>query len=347
MSYTNSQRTYCTIVVRCVRRHSNSILGLEGLIVLLTKLTQTFIVVLLLGPKQDGCGCGKDHAFISPRLLPRKMTPEQTDPYLATVSPQQMNSKIFLHCLSYQIPSSSTKQPTKQQPNMDHTKSMEVAYSAFMAANPNNPATPTDYVRTIIPEDYFSPDVNEDSNCWTSPLAHHDTTSGGYTLEVVNAIRSNDIGTLQRLYEAGHCFDVCNSNGEYLIHLACRRANPATVEFLLQVAGVQAAVRDRQGRTILHDVCWKSTPDVAMMSTVLRLAPPELLLARDCRGHTPFDFARKQHSQAWNDFLNRHSEFIQGRLFEHYFNKWLVAEEENSGHDDENEEMSRCDECEG
>lgn len=229
---------------------------------------------------------------------------------------------------------------------MDHTKSMEVAYGAFMAANPNNPATPTDYVRTIIPEDYFSPEVNEDS-CWTTPL--HDTTSG-YTMEVVNAIRNNDMETLQRLYEAGQCFDVCNSNGEYLIHLACRRANPATVEFLLQVAGVQAAVRDRQGRTILHDVCWKSTPDIAMMSTVLRLAPPELLLARDCRGNTPFDFARKQHSQAWNDFLNRHSEFIQGRLFEHYFNKWLVAEEENSGHDeeDEDEEMIlMCYECQG
>jgi len=63
------------------------------------------------------------------------------------------------------------------------------------------------------------------------------------------------------------------------------------------------------------------------MATVLRSVPPELLLARDHRGHAPFDFARKQHSQQWNEFLLHHRDLIQERLFAHYFNKALLVEQ--------------------
>ena len=104
------------------------------------------------------------------------------------------------------------------------------------------------------------------------------------------------------MYEAGQCFDACNANGEYLIHLACRRGQPETVEFLINEAKVSVDVRDTMGRTILHDLCWKSSPDLDMMAAVLPLVPPDLLLAKDIRGHTPFDFARKQHWAKWNEF---------------------------------------------
>ena len=207
------------------------------------------------------------------------------------------------------------------------TAPMEVAFDAFMAET-KQPTRTVDFVQTIIPADFMSPDnANHDNDDGGSTTAHmqQQQLQQGYTLEAVNAIRANDIAALQRMWAAGKSFHVCNANGEYLIHLACRRAAPATVEFLLHTAAVPATVRDRQGRTILHDICWKSVPDVAMMAVVLPAVPPELLLARDVRGHVPFDFARQHHAPQWNDFLQSHRDLIQERLFAHYFNKALLV----------------------
>lgn len=168
--------------------------------------------------------------------------------------------------------------------------------------------SPVDYVRCLIPDE-FQPTC-ESFSC-------DKTTAGeGYTTEVVGAIRSNDIAALRYMLEKGQSFNVCNTNGEYLIHLACRRSQPETVEFLINEAKVRCNVRDNMGRTILHDVCWKSSPDLQMMSAVLKLARPELLLAKDIRGHTPFDFARKQHWKQWIDFLLQNQDEIQQRLFD-------------------------------
>ena len=219
-----------------------------------------------------------------------------------------------------------------QQHHTHHvaTTHMEVAYRAFLAEINDGaaagPCSPVEYVRTIIPDD-FAPDEHMDAG-W--PISVGSAMTQGYTNEVVSAIRTNDVATLRQMLERGQSFNVCNSNGEYLIHLACRRSQPETVEFLIKEACVRADVRDRMGRTILHDVCWKSTPDVDMMATVLQLAPPELLLAKDMRGHTPFDFARKQHSQQWNEFLFQNRDLIQERLFALHFNKWLEAEDDDS-----------------
>eukprot|EP00977_Amphora_coffeiformis_P023900 scaffold14698_cov196-Amphora_coffeaeformis.AAC.9 len=133
-------------------------------------------------------------------------------------------------------------------------------------------------------------------------------------MEAVSAIRSNDVAALRYMLERGHPFDACNANGETLLHLACRRAAPETVEFLINEAKVKVDVADSMGRTILHDVCWKSSPDIEMMSTVLQMVSSELLLAKDIRGHTPFDFARKQHWPIWIQFLSDNQEVIQEKL---------------------------------
>ena len=172
--------------------------------------------------------------------------------------------------------------------------------------------SPVDYIRCIIPPE-FQP--SEHCNITAKHLTINKTTATeGYTMEAVSAIRSNDVGALRYMLENGHPFDACNANGEYLIHLACRRATPETVEFLVNEAKVKVDVADAMGRTILHDVCWKSFPDLEMMSTVLQLVPPKLLLAGDMRGHTPFDFARKEHWPIWIRYLSDNQEMIQEKL---------------------------------
>lgn len=169
--------------------------------------------------------------------------------------------------------------------------------------------SPVDYIRYIIPAEF------EPAHDGTASTKKTNSTDG-YTMEAVGAIRSNDIAALRYMLENGSNFDACNANGEYLIHLACRRASPETVEFLLKEAGVRANVRDTMGRTILHDVCWKSFPDLKMMSTVLSLVSPDLLLAKDMRGHTPFDFARKEHWKEWIGFLMDRQDVIQQRFID-------------------------------
>lgn len=188
------------------------------------------------------------------------------------------------------------------------TLTVQVSCNGPLVDDEMKSMSPVDYVRCIIPSE-FEP---------SSKLFSLDKTKAGadYTMEVVGAIRSNDVAALRYMLENGQSFDVCNTNGEYLIHLACRRSQPETVDFLINEAKVRVDVRDNMGRTILHDVCWKSSPDFQMMSAVLQLAPPELLLVKDIRGHTPFDFARKQHWNQWIDFLLLNQDVIQQRLFQ-------------------------------
>jgi hypothetical protein len=64
------------------------------------------------------------------------------------------------------------------------------------------------------------------------------------------------------------------------------------------------------GRSILHDACWKPSPDTVLMDVLLTVISPELFLAKDHRGHTPFDYARKAHWPTWNRFLHRRQELI-------------------------------------
>jgi hypothetical protein len=39
-----------------------------------------------------------------------------------------------------------------------------------------------------------------------------------------------------------------------------------------------------------------------------------MLLAEDVRGHTPFDYARKEHYEEWVDFLKEKEEELQRRI---------------------------------
>ena len=134
-----------------------------------------------------------------------------------------------------------------------------------------------------------------------------------YTMEKVQAVRFNDISTLQRLLDEGESLDACNRNGETLLHLACRRGNVETVKFLVHEAQCDPDAMDDMGRSVLHDICWRPSPDIDMMDTLLQLASPDLLLAEDVRGHTCFDYCRKEHWGKWTAFLLQSSSSLARR----------------------------------
>ena len=116
----------------------------------------------------------------------------------------------------------------------------------------------------------------------------------GYCQEAVDAIRSNDVEILRKLSEGGTNLQCANRFGESLIHLACRRSHRDVVSFLINEGGVSLRVRDDYGRTPMHDACWRAEVDLELIDMLLD-REPELLMLNDKRGHTPLDYARREH----------------------------------------------------
>merc|ERR1711906_96901 len=104
---------------------------------------------------------------------------------------------------------------------------------------------------------------------------------------------------------SGHEMQASNRFGESLLHASCRRSFTDTAAFFLDEARVSPRVRDDMGRTPMHDVCWSSAPNHAIMKLLVREAP-EMLLTKDKRGHSPFDYARREHWASWASFLSEH-----------------------------------------
>lgn len=130
-----------------------------------------------------------------------------------------------------------------------------------------------------------------------------------YTIEILQAARSNDIEKLKSLNESGTCLQCCNRFGESLIHLASRRGFTTVMEFLVREAKVSLYVADDFGRTPLHDACWRPEPNFDLLKLLIEEAP-DLLCMRDVRGYTPFDYARKSDWSKWIKFLTEHKDLL-------------------------------------
>jgi len=168
--------------------------------------------------------------------------------------------------------------------------------------------SPAAYLRSLLPEGKKRID---DDVCFIPP---NDKRLDAYDMESVTAIRTKDLTKLRSLLSSGKSFEGCNRAGESLLHLACRRADSQTVSFLIEEAFVETNVRDELGRTILHDACWRPSPDFQIMDALIHNASPNLLLAEDVRGHTCFDYVRKSDWSAWMQYLERRREVILQRV---------------------------------
>ena len=131
-----------------------------------------------------------------------------------------------------------------------------------------------------------------------------------YGQEEVNAIRSNDVESLRKLSADGTNLECGNRFGETIIHLACRRSHRDLVKFLIDEVGVSVRVCDDYGRTPMHDACWRAEPDLELLDMLIDRAP-ELLMLSDKRGHTPLDYARREHWSVLVPFLRERTAKFQ------------------------------------
>lgn len=109
-----------------------------------------------------------------------------------------------------------------------------------------------------------------------------------------------------------------NRFGESMLHTSCRRGFTDVFEFFVNEAMVCPRVKDDMGRTPMHDVCWSSAAPNHDIMKMLILAAPELLLSKDKRGHSPFDYARREYWPSWVTFLNENRQFIVNSLVSSY-----------------------------
>uniref|UniRef100_A0A7S1UQN9 Uncharacterized protein n=1 Tax=Grammatophora oceanica TaxID=210454 RepID=A0A7S1UQN9_9STRA len=176
--------------------------------------------------------------------------------------------------------------------------------------------SPVEIVKSILAETYAAKKrtatgTKDRSVRFTKPTESEIDTYG----EMVKAMRASDLDKLRDFHAGGaKSLDACNRFGESFIHMACRRGNLDVVSFLIDEAKVRVVRRDDYGRIPLHDAVWTTKPNFDVMDKLLATVPPSLLLEKDVRGHTCFDYARREHWGAWASFLNERKSMLQSQL---------------------------------
>jgi hypothetical protein len=134
-----------------------------------------------------------------------------------------------------------------------------------------------------------------------------------FNKSTVSLFRSGNLDDLRDLLSTGVSLNCCNRFGESLLHMACRRGSIDLVKFLVNEAKVSLYIRDDFGRTVLHDVCWTSSPNLELFEYLLTLVP-DFVMVKDVRGHYPLDYVRKQHWDVWSSFLRSHKTLLCSKI---------------------------------
>jgi ankyrin repeat protein len=132
--------------------------------------------------------------------------------------------------------------------------------------------------------------------CRPTPLQQ-----ASYGSRVSQAVRASDGILLRRLLDAGLSPNPCNSYGESLVHMVCRRGDHKTLRILLE-SGCSLQVTDDYGRTPLHDACWRVEPSFEAVQLILD-SDKYLLHLLDCRGAAPLSYVKPENYEKWIEFL--------------------------------------------
>jgi hypothetical protein len=132
-----------------------------------------------------------------------------------------------------------------------------------------------------------------------------------YNIEVVGAVRNDNLELLKKLHGEGQALNCSNRFGESLLNMACRRGFESIVEYLLDQADCSVRICDDGGRTPLHDACWNPSPQLNICKWILE-RDPILLMVSDRRGCTAFQYARPEHWDIWRQFLFDNRECLEG-----------------------------------
>lgn len=124
----------------------------------------------------------------------------------------------------------------------------------------------------------------------------------GYSLDLMEAVRKNDLDKIKTLHKAGRNLQCANRFGESILHAICRHGRTEMLRYLIEECGVYIQVACDGGRSPLHDACWTAQPSFECIAYALKILP-QLLLVADKRGFTPLDYAPRDCHPEWEKFL--------------------------------------------
>ena len=147
-----------------------------------------------------------------------------------------------------------------------------------------------------------------------------------HSLMVSRAIRQNDVDKLRQLHDEqeGMPLDSCNPQGESMMHLASRLGKVQVVKFLMEHANVSVRVRDDQGKTPLHDVCWSNKPNFDLVRYIVDQSP-ELLFIADYRNFTALHYVPTSCWRDWCDWIEANASWLRQKVQD---STWLKVQQD-------------------
>jgi len=186
-------------------------------------------------------------------------------------------------------------------------RSNNVIRQEVLSAPPTTTESPQDYLDRLFRQRGYSIEryggLQGGYHCKPSTLqvASHGT-------EIVKAVRQSDVHTMKNMLDCGLSPNPCNSFGESIIHMICRRGDHKLLQLFLD-NGASLQITDDFGRTPLHDACWTPEPFFELVELVLQ-NDRRLLNITDCRGSLPLAYVRKIHWNQWKEFLEKNKDIF-------------------------------------
>jgi len=127
-----------------------------------------------------------------------------------------------------------------------------------------------------------------------------------YHVHIVELVRRHDLESVASIMSSGISPNPCNSYGESLLHMVCRRGEHELLQIMID-NNCTIQVTDDYGRTPLHDACWASKPVFETIDLIIR-RDARLFHMVDCRGAAPLSYVRKEFWPLWIEYLEGHKD---------------------------------------
>ena len=130
--------------------------------------------------------------------------------------------------------------------------------------------------------------------------------------DLLKALRLADLEKLRSLMKSQENpvdLKARNQFGENMVHIACRMGLGLEVLiFLVEDAKIHLNVRDRFGRSPLHNACMSANPNFNNINYLMKKAPI-LTVFEDDRNKIPFDLIPQRCFDRWTRFLSEKNIF--------------------------------------
>mmetsp|Transcript_27903 Transcript_27903/g.39229 ORF Transcript_27903/g.39229 Transcript_27903/m.39229 type:complete len:497 (-) Transcript_27903:408-1898(-) len=220
-----------------------------------------------------------------------------TSPNPARVLPRQHSAPIGM---SYTASSSSSEAANQHKQQTDAVGKTSVPRSVSADQLPESTGSPQSFLEQLLRLRGYS----TQNFCSLEGAYYCKPTSlqkASYGIKLVQAVRASDETLLRSLLECGLSPNPCNSFGESVVHMICRRGDYKLFKVLIDY-GCNLQVTDDFGRTPLHDACWTAEPCFECVEMILD-HDRRLLQVVDCRGSPPLSYVKAEHWPKWIEFF--------------------------------------------